>query len=191
MINIQIDKEQRRKIFLAIKPYFKEKLGKYTHQRISDEWHFYGLGFVRDEMTYVFGFNIGFFKKEILPNQEYSHVGMNVLVRTNGLNPELRAAYQDFFKENLSDWLIGAENSYTSFRGGLGSEFPRYKKITEFNSEEEIMLFLEDCINGIYKIYPKIADNPGKMFTHIVRGAPPWHDTLLQLVIDQSGIVKK
>ena len=56
-------KEDIQEIFRIVKPVFKSKLGKYTHQRISGDWHFHGLAFVRDEMTYVFGFNIGLFYK--------------------------------------------------------------------------------------------------------------------------------
>lgn len=190
MIVDQLEKERRRNIFLKIKPYFKEKLGKYTHQRISDEWHFYGLGFVRDEMTYVFGINLGFFKKENIPNTDYSHVGMNVLVRTNGVNPELRLKYQDFFKKHLSTWTTGKEIAYTSFRGGVGTEFPKYRKLSDFKNEDEIIEYLKSCIDGIFQLYPFIAQNPNEIFSHIVRGAPPWHDTIIQLVIDQIELNK-
>lgn len=178
------DKDVRRKIFTSIKLPFKEKLGKYTHQRISDEWHFYGLGFVRDDMTYVFGFNVGFFKKDEKPNLEYSHVGLNVLVRTNGINLELREKYRHFFEENLKNWANNEITEYTSFRGGNGVEFPRVRKISEFNSDEEIINFLIDGIEGIQKLYPLIAENPEGIFSHVVRAAPPWHDTLLQLAME-------
>jgi len=187
----ELEKEMRKVVFLGIKNFFKEKLGKYTHQRISDEWHFYGLGFVRDEMTYVFGMNIGFFKKEHLPTSEYSHVGMNVLVRTNGINPELRLRYSDFFGKQLKNWRFQEEVEYSSFRGGSGTEYARLKKITDFNSNEEIITFLEECILKLQKIYPHIMENPDGIFSHVVRAAPPWQDTLLQLAIDQTKELTK
>jgi hypothetical protein len=180
------ERESRKKIFLGIKPYFKEKLGRYTHQRISDEWHFYSLGFVRDEMTYVFGINIGFFKKEVIPNMEYSHVGMNLLVRTNGLNPELRLEYYNFFKKNLQDWILSTEQPYTSFRGGNGIEFPRLRNINSFRDDEQIIVFLKNSIDKINCIYPLIYENPESIFSHVVRAAPPWQDTILQIALENS-----
>ena len=90
MIESEEIKERRRKIIQSVRECFQNKLGKYTHQRISDEWFFYGLGFTREEMQYVFGFNAGFFKTEEIEGHTYSHIGVNVLVRTNGINPELK-----------------------------------------------------------------------------------------------------
>jgi len=173
------EKEKLISIFRDIKPYFKERLGKYTHQRVAGEWHFHGLAFVRDEMTYVFGINIGFFR--LIENSSYSHVGMNVLVRTNGVNTELRLKIKDFFRENLKDWITSPEKPYTSFRGGEGTEFPRYKLISEFETEEQILQFLYESIDVIHeKIYPKIIENHNEMFNFIVRAAPPWHESLIQ-----------
>lgn len=181
-----LERDSRRKIFSTIKPIFKDKLGKYTHQRISDEWHFYGLGFVRYDMTYVFGYNIGFFKKDIIPNAEYSHVGMNVLVRTNGINPELRNKYKEFFDVNLKDWVTDDINDYTSFRGGIGVEFPRIKKFSSFENYDEVFEFLNVGITSLQNLYPLIYQNHESIFSHVVRAAPPWHDTLLQMAIDYS-----
>lgn len=189
------EKDSRRKIFSAIKPVFKEKLGKYTHQRISDEWHFYGLGFVRDEMTYVFGYNVGFFKKTEIPKMEYSHLGMNVLVRTNGLNPELRNKYKQFFTEHLKNWHNTEPYEYTSFRGGIGTEFPYIKKIEDFKDYDEVQDFLVKGIEGLQAIFPYIYQNPEHIFSHVVRAAPPWHDTILQMALENpvtqaSGMFK-
>jgi hypothetical protein len=178
-----IDRDNIRDIFIQIKPYFKLKLGKYTHQRISGDWHFHGLGFVNGDMTYVFGINIGFFK--VSTKRHYSHVGMNVLVRTNGINRELRLQYRDFFRKNLNDWISDAEMIYTSDRGGIGSEFPRYRALSEFENNEQIISFLQECIDGIFKIYPVIATNPYNLFENVLRAAPPWHDTLIQVAKEQ------
>jgi hypothetical protein len=179
MDEILIDRDSIRDIFVQIKPYFKSKLGKYTHQRISGDWHFHGLGFVNGDMTYVFGINIGFFK--VSTKRHYSHVGMNVLVRTNGINRELRLLYRDFFRKNLIEWISDAEMIYTSDRGGIGSEFPRYKALSEFENNEQVISFLEECIDGIYKIYQIIASNPENLFDGVLRAAPPWHDSLIQI----------
>ncbi len=187
----ELEKENRKNIFLAIKDFFKNNLGKYTHQRMSDEWHFYGLGFVKEEMTYVFGYNIGFFKKEQLPTLEYSHLGMNVLVRTNGGNLELRLKYKDFFEKHLKDWILQDPISYSSFRGGNGIEFARLKNVSEFADTDEIIKFMEDCVRGLQKIYPYIVENPEGIFSHVVRASPPWHDTLLQIAIEQTEELTK
>ena len=37
------EKNITREIFKELKPHFRNKLGKYTHQRISGDWHFHGL----------------------------------------------------------------------------------------------------------------------------------------------------
>ena len=98
-MEFSIEKDTIKKIFIQVKTLFNENLGRYTHQRIAGDWHFHGLAFVREEMTYVFGFNVGFFKNS--NNTKYNKVGMNVLVRTNGLNKKLRIKYADFFKKHL------------------------------------------------------------------------------------------
>ncbi|NJO89153.1 MAG: hypothetical protein HC831_09490 [Chloroflexia bacterium] len=184
MDEILIDRDRIREIFLNIKPYFKDKLGKYTHQRISGDWHFHGLGFVNGDMTYVFGINIGFFK--VSTKRHYSHVGMNVLVRTNGINRELRLKYRDFFRKQLTDWISDDEMIYTSDRGGIGSEFPKYRALSEFSSDDGIIEFLKECIDGIHKIYPAIAKNPDKLFENVLRAAPPWHDLLVKIAEEYS-----
>jgi hypothetical protein len=184
MEEIAIDRDRIRDVFIGIKPYFKEKLGKYTHQRISGDWHFHGLGFVNGDMTYVFGINIGFFK--VSTKKHYSHVGMNVLVRTNGINRELRLKYRDFFRQHLAGWISDSEMIYTSDRGGIGSEFPKYRALSEFQNNEEIVEFLKECVDGIHKVYPLIASNPDKLFENVLRAAPPWHDLLVQIADEFS-----
>lgn len=179
-----IDRDNIREVFMGIKPYFREKLGKYTHQRISGDWHFHGLGFVNGDMTYVFGINIGFFK--VSTKRQYSHVGMNVLVRTNGINRELRLKYRDFFRQNLADWISDDEMVYTSDRGGVGSEFPKYKPLTDFNTNDDIIEYLKQCIDGIKQLYPIISSNPESLFDNVLRAAPPWGDLLTSIAQDHS-----
>ena len=187
MAKITLDREQRRNIFKQIKPTFKDKLGRYTHQRVSDSWHFLGLGFVREEMTYVFGINIGFFLKEENYNLPYSHVGMNVLIRTNGINEDLRRKYKEFFDKHLSSWIKSKQNSYSSFRGGVGVELPHIVPISNFSDTTEITDFLKNSIIKLSQIYPFITSNPESIFTHIVRAAPPWHDTILEMALKRAG----
>lgn len=172
------NKERLSNIFRTIKPYFNSKLGKYTHQRISSEWHFYGLAFVQDEMTYVFGINLGVFR--IIHQPAFSHIGLNVLVRTNGINSELRLKIRDFFRIQLKDWIIGDEKSYSEFRGGTGAEFPRCRPLSEFGNDEEIIEFLKSSIDELQLVYKKIVENSDGIFDHLVRASFPWHDTLIQ-----------
>ncbi len=176
------DKNWRLEIFRSVKPAFRQYLGQYTHQKLSDDWHFRALAFVREEMTYVFGFNIGFFRKEKHPKLNYTHVGMNVLVRTNGVNPSLRAKYRNFFETNLEQWINMPKGIYTSFRGGVGIELPRMRDIAEFSEEKEIIDFLIESIKQLnMAIYPKIAENPDKIFSLVVRGAPLWNEPIVEI----------
>ncbi len=183
-------KEWRLEIFRLVKPVFREYLGQYTHQKISEDWHFRALAFVREEMTYVFGFNLGFFKRED-SDLKYSHVGMNVLVRTNGLNPDLRARYRNFFETNLKDWINLPKGIYTSFRGGVGVELPRMEKIESFESENQIVDYLAESIKQLSKaVYPKIAENPDNIFDAVVRGAPLWNQSIVDMARQRLDLFK-
>ena len=173
-----LDKDNIKAIFKAVKPVFKKHLGKYTHQRISGDWHFRGLGFVRDEMTYVFGFNVGFYKKD--SKEDYDSVGMNVLIRTNGLDPKLREKYSSFFKEHLKDWYT-AIDEYSSFRGGEGYELSRYFPAEQFNNIDEIIEFLKDSIIKLSEIYKEIIKNPDNIFDDVVKAAFPWLDSIIDV----------
>lgn len=168
MIESEEIKERRRKIIQSVRECFQNKLGKYTHQRISDEWFFYGLGFTREEMQYVFGINAGFFKVEEIEGYTYSHIGVNALVRTNGINPELRSQYQKFFRHELTDWITEPEQGYSSFRGGVGTIFPHYRGITTFFSDTQMIEYIENAMDGILKLYHAIANNPDGIFNNVV-----------------------
>lgn len=184
--------EWRQSIFRAIKKYFNEKIGKFTHQKIEEDWHFRGLAFVRDDMTYVFGFNVGFFKKTHgLEDYDFDYVGCNVLVRTNGVNASLRDKYKDFFESNLKSWILENENIYTSFRGGIGIELPRILKLETFSGDEEIIDFLKDSISRLAEVWRPIASNPDNIFTNVVRGAPPWDETILELSLVNAANIYK
>ena len=181
------EKERRRLIVSRVRDYYCERLGKYTHQRISDEWYFYGLGFVRGDMTYVFGFNAGFFKKQNSQSMPYTHVGVNVLVRTNGVNPVLRTQYLKFFKHHLGDWITSHFVDYTSFRGGVGKEFPHYKPISSFHSDDQIVDYIKEGIDGIYSLYPIIAKNPDGIFNGVVCSSSPWTESIVDLATKKLG----
>jgi len=181
-----VKKESNKQIFKLIKPYFNQKLGEYTHQRITQDWHFHGLGFVRGDMTYVFGINIGFFRLE--PGEHFSHLGMNILVRTNGVNQELRNKYRDFFAHHLQGWSQQSETSYSSDRGGVGSQFPKYEAINSFNSQEDILQFLQNSIDFVYNnVYPAIWENDGQLFDGVDVASPPWETSILELSDLQLG----
>ncbi len=174
-----LTKEKITKIMRAIKPYLKHELGKNTHKKTSEDWAFYGLAFTRDDMVYVFGINLGFFKR----NQDdfYNHVGMNVLVRTNGEKQEARQQYLQFFRDALKGWTNQEEDNYTSDRGGAGIEFARYKPINEFEDNDQMVAFLKECIDGIHAIYPKIVENPDGIFDKVVRAAPQWNEKIIDI----------
>jgi hypothetical protein len=181
-----VKKESNKEIFRLITPYFKEKIGDYSHQRITKDWHFHGLGFVKGEMTYVFGINIGFFRLE--GPEHFSHLGMNILVRTNGVEEEHRLKFRDFFREHLLDWSEQVEISYESDRGGTGSQFPKYKAIDSFANQGEILQFLRDAIDFVHdKVYPAIWENPEGIFSGVDIASPPWEDTILELTDIKLG----
>ncbi len=176
------EKQWRLEVFRAVKKQFNTYLGRYTHQKMSDDWHFRGLAFVRDDLGYVFGFNLGFFLKEDIEGLAYSHVGLNVLVRTNGNEPHLRMKYKEFFENHLKKWISMPKSSYTSFRGGVGIELPRMKRITDFETFDEITEYLTDSIIRLNKsVYPHIIKNPSKIFSLIVRGAPLWDESITEI----------
>ena len=52
-----------KEVCRIIKPHFLEKLGKYTHKRVTEGWYYHALGFVKDGMGYLFGINLGFFNE--------------------------------------------------------------------------------------------------------------------------------
>ena len=180
--------EWRQNIFRAIKPVFIKKIGKFTHQKISEDWHFRGLAFVKNDMTYVFGFNIGFFRRgEKMNDFEFDYVGSNVLVRTNGLNKDLRNKYKNFFESRLDKWILENEGVYTSFRGGVGVELPRIARLDSFNNDDEIIDFMKDSISRLAEIWPYVAANPENIFSHVVRGTPPWDNTIIELALKKAS----
>ncbi len=192
MLNKDAKYEWRQSIFRAVKPYFIQKLGKFTHQQISEDWHFRGMAFVRDDMTYVFGFNVGFFRKDKqLADYDYNFVGCNVLVRTNGVNTALRNKYKVFFEQHLGNWILENKGLYTSFRGGIGIELPRIVRLETFAGDEEIIDFLKDSILRLAEIWPNVAANPDNIFTNVVRGAPPWDETILELALMKGANIFK
>ncbi len=181
-----VKNEANKEIFRLIKPYFFEKLGNFTYQTVSQDWHFHGLGFVKDELTYVFGINVGFFRIE--DPVHFSHLGMNILVRRNGNNPELRDKYYDFFKSFSPKWSEQKESTYSSPRGGEGAQFPRYKKIIDFDSQGKIIDFLKNSIDFVHgEIYPAIWENKEELFSGVDIASPPWETSLLELVDMKLG----
>ena len=174
----ELNKDMIKDVFRNLKSYFTRQLGKYTHKRTSDDWFFHGLAFTRENIGYVFGINIGFFREK--GKKHYNKLGMNVSIRANGEMPELRKKYIKFFRNNLQDWVNTEETNYTySERGGKGVVFPRYAEISAFKSEDEILEFLKDCILKFKTIYSKIADNPDDIFDKVVRASPQWNETIV------------
>lgn len=170
-------KEQIRLLLQHVRPYFRERLGKFTHKRVSDDWYFHALGFVRDDMTYVFGFNLGFFGNNLQGG--YTHVGMSITVRANGLSPEIRSLYLDFFGRELASWAHQPYTRYHSDRGGEGLLITRYAAVDEI-SEEQIIEFLKRTIDDFRQIYPRIVAHP-HVFDSVMRAGMPWDEPIVSL----------
>ena len=172
------DKEKYKEILREIKPYFNTYLGKYTHKKSTESYYFRSLAFSREDMGYVFGFNIGFFQTEM--NNYLDSAGMNVVIRLNGEKQEIRKQYADFFRDTLSEWQNTHEDSYSnSQRNGSGIILPRYKKLTSFQYQNDIITFLTDSIEKLNRVYPEIIKNPNNIFFGVVRAAPFWNEDIV------------
>lgn len=172
-----MDKEDIRSLLRDVRPYFREKLGDMTHKRVSDEWYFHALGFVREELTYVFGFNLGFFVPD--GNESYKYAGMSITVRANGMSQDVRAGYVDFFAEHLANWSNRPDERYTSDRGGEGLLLTRYLELGN-QSRDEIIAFMKEAIDGIHAIYPKVVEN-AKLFRYVMCAEMPWDKPFVSL----------
>jgi len=179
-LKFRVSEEKIRNILQDIKKYFNDKLGKYTHKKSSKDWFFYGLGFSTENLGYVFGFNIGFFYNSEI--NLYEKIGMNVLIRTDGEQVEIRNQYLNFFRQKLSTWSNTPEKDYfTLERDGKGIEIGRYAEIKSFETEEQILQFLKECVDGIHAIYPDIIYRSDNIFHKVVRAAPPWKEPIIEL----------
>lgn len=168
-----------REILREVKQLFQDNLGQYTHKRVTDDWYYHSLAFTHKDMGYLFGFNIGLFKKG--PDY-YDHIGMNIVIRSDGQDPVRRKKFQAFFRENLKDWINQPEYCYIqSERGGEGVIFPRYRKICKYDKQEDLVNFLRDAINELQPVYLKILENPDNLFDKVVRAAPGWSEGILNL----------
>jgi len=175
---VTFDKEKIKAILRQIKPYFNSHLGKYTHKQSSENFYFRSLAFSRDDMGYVFGINVGFFRTG--DEEHLNNAGMNVVVRSNGEKPEVRQQYIDFFRKTLKDWINTTEDHYEqSHRDGSGIILPRYLKLTNAAREEEITEFIRESIVALNKKYPEIIKNPNDIFFGVVRAAPFWNEDIV------------
>lgn len=173
-----------KEVCRIIKPHFIEKLGKYTHKRVTEKWYYHALGFVKDGMGYLFGINIGFFNE--FNENNYSDVGMNLTIRQNGKNPELRQKIHDFWAAELYDWINREPEKYESERGGIGIKFSRYQPIEDLKNIDEIVLFLKDSIDEFHVAYSKIAEEKSGLFNGVLRAAPPWDQPIIDLLNNQT-----
>lgn len=176
---IKLTEEKIKSIFRIIRPYQTHTLGKYTHHKMSKDWAFYGLAFTRKDMGYLFGINIGFFKHS--PDNMYTHVGMNLLVRTNGSNPELRQSYLDFFRTHLDFWINQSEKVFSyPVRGDKGIELARYFELNEIKNEDKLVDCFKDSMNSFQHVYQKIVENQ-ELFEGVVRAAPKWDESIVEV----------
>ena len=49
--------------------------------------------------------------------------------------------------------------------------------------------FLKDSISRLAEIWPYIASNPDNVFSHVVRGTPPWDNTIIELAMQKASNV--
>jgi len=174
-----ISDEKIKEVLRNIKPYFGDKLGKYTHKKHTEDYYFYALAFSRADMGYLFGFNIGFFHHD--DKTQYQNAGMNVLITTNKENVDLRERYLNFFRDSLNPWINQKERIFTyPERGDVGIEFARYRGVDSFNNDNEIMEYFKESIDMLQKIYPSIINN-AKVFEKVVRAAPRWNENLVEI----------
>lgn len=172
------DKEKIKEILRQVKPYFNERLGKYTHKQSSDNFYFRSLAFSRDDMGYVFGFNMGFFRTG--ESSGLNNAGMNVVIRENGEKPDLRKAYSSFFKTHTREWINRDIDHYShSQRDGSGIILPRYLPLEKATNENELIDFMKQAIDGLNNLYPAIIANPDDLFFGVVRAAPFWNEDII------------
>ena len=169
------DHHQVKEYMRVVKPFFMEKLGKYTHKRISDQWYFHSMAFSNYDMGYVFGINIGFFKPVF--DEQNAYAGMNMTIRTDGQNPSLKYKFLTFFRKNLKDWVNYPEATYNNTeRGDSGIILARYKKLSDFENTDLMIDFFTNCIIKYQGIYPELIKNEDLIFSEIVRAAPDWRE---------------
>lgn len=176
---INLTEERVKSILRSVRPFLSRNLGKYTHQKSSADWSFVGFAFTKKDLGYIFGINVGFFKK----NKEslFRFAGMNILIRTNGGEEELRENVLNFFRTNLSDWSNQNEKIYAyPARGDEGIEVARYKSITDFKTQNEVTDYIKDSILKFHELYPKIIEN-AELFEDIVRAAPKWDENFVDI----------
>ncbi len=179
MKKMDITPEIIKEVLRQVKPAFIEKLGKYTHKRVTKEWYYHSLAFSHKALGYLFGFTIGFYKKGNAIN--FDHVGMNVVVRSNGDDVQRRKRFVEFFREKLQHWTNEPEYGYVfSERNGQGIVFPRYREIGELDTTEDWVSFLAEAIDELQELYAKIIDCQDDLFKDVVRAAPYWNEQIIE-----------
>jgi hypothetical protein len=178
-LKVTLNEDKIKNILRIVRPFLSHKLGKYTHQKSSTDWSFVGFAFTKKNLGYIFGINVGFFKKN--DQTMFNYAGMNILVRSNGGENEFRNKILNFFRANLADWANQNEKIYSyPARGDEGVEVARYKKIEDFNSPNAIVDYIQDCILKFHQIYPTIIENAG-LFEGVVRAAPKWDELFVDI----------
>ena len=182
MSTMDIDKKKLRSLFTPVKHKFNERFGAFTHKRISDDWYYHSMAFVTDDFGYVFGFNIGLFR--IIADENYDMAGMNIVLRTNGRGAKHRKTIEQFFRENLPDQIATHVYSYSgSDRGGAGVVFPMYRKITKFTSQNQLVAYLDECIEAFRPLLVKMVEDESDLFNDFYRAQRPWDEYLKDFVL--------
>ncbi len=159
---------------------FESKLGKFTYKKISDSRFIRGMSFNCGDMGFVFSINISFTKN--IDENLYNQLGMNLIIKTNGKNNSLRNKFIQFFETNLKNWQNQKKQHKSLPEPNISSlEIGRYKKIADFNNEQEMKEFLQKSIDGIHKLYPLIREDKEKIFAEVVRSASPMGTKLIDI----------
>jgi len=181
-----MNKDKIKEILHHAKHILNTKLGKFTHKKQSDDWYFYGLAFIREDIGYMFGFNIGLFNND--SQEGYTDLGMNVLVRLNGEAENDRHELLAFFRKYLKEWQTREEMIYEyPERGDKGINLARYAKVDSFEDIEQIIAYFNECANQLQGVYSKILERHDNLFLDIVRATPPWKTGITEIARDFLG----
>jgi len=179
---INADKEHLRFLFTDVKHYFNSQIGEFTHKRVTDRWYYHSMAFVRDDLGYLFGFTVGVFRMNE-NSAGYDTAGINIVARTDGKKPEFRNEIINFLKSKLPAEFT--ENQYTysnDDRGGNGLVLPKYRKLSEFDSDTEFIKHFEPGIDVFKQLLANIHYCPTNLFANVVRAQRPWDEQITDFI---------
>jgi len=179
---INADKEHLRFLFTDVKHYFNSQIGEFTHKRVTDKWYYHSMAFVREDLGYLFGFTVGVFRMNE-NSKYYDTAGINIVARTDGKNPEFRSDLINFIKSKLPPEFTEDQYFYTQDdRGGNGIILPKYRKLSEFESEQAFIKHFEPGIDIFKNLLVEIHNCPTDLFRNVVRAHRPWDEHITDFI---------